>query len=213
MSGNLLSQNTERKSLITGFYMYVPFEFQPADFTSFNDRIKNLGYATPKKSNVNVGIGMQYLFGKGILDMAIAGSGRKLDAEMYQINSTNLSLTGNFGYNLLKNDNFSLHPFLGFKMNGYDYIFRNRDKEEISFDDYFKRVWDYKKVSYSRAHLDLGIGFSYMKTGMFGVRAGYLLPLGKGYWTNDDNVKFTDSPTIDYKYYVKFIIGFGGNMK
>lgn len=201
--------STRVKPLITGIYLYVPFEYQKADFQSVNEIMEKQNLRFPTQSKLNAGIGIMLNFRRGIVDFSYAGAYRDKDEESYISKSISHSLSANFGYNFLNTNFFWLYPIAGIKICGIEYKYRDKVASDISFDDYLKKNLTYKSLSFSRAYFDLGVGFSYQKTGLIGFRAGYLIPIGKGGWAIDDKIKITDSPTLNYKYYLKVTIGIG----
>jgi hypothetical protein len=67
-----------------------------------------------------------------------------------------------------------------------------------------------KEISNSRAHLDVGIGFSHQLFYLLNIRFGYLMPLNKSRWKIDNNkVNLENSPGVRYRSYISITLGLG----
>lgn len=134
--------------------------------------------------------------------------------------SNTAKLSTNIGYSIIKRPFLNFYPYLGFQYYGMKYIFMERfTSNEICLENYLESKLDYKDLKYTRIYFDLGLSFSVLPKvridnfsgrSYFGIKSGYLLPLGHGKWVTYEqkNRDLTfDAPKITCTYY--FILTFG----
>jgi hypothetical protein len=111
---------------------------------------------------------------------------------------------------LTKSQWYSVYPYVGFKGAGLNYLYREKASDTTSFGNYLKANLNYKEVTNSRAHLDLGLGLSHQWFYLINFRFGYLVPIEKVHWNiNNNKTHLPSSPTINYNYYFTLTIGLG----
>jgi len=205
-----MAQKDTLKNNVFGAFLIMPIEFPIIDNNVLNERLNILGFPSANYSTANIGIGVQFQINQFIASFSFCKTTKnnKQSTHLTKVEYRSTSL--NIGYDLLKSQWFSLYPYVGFKGCGLSYFYRDILPDETSFDNYFQTDLRYKEVTNSRAHLDLGIGFSHQWFYLVNFRFGYLLPLEKIWWNmNNNKVTLSNSPTINYNYYFSLIIGIG----
>ncbi|MCL2327172.1 MAG: hypothetical protein FWC39_01530 [Bacteroidetes bacterium] len=218
---NLMAQEDtldfETKIDNMGVFYELVMDFPIINTDALNEQLSNFEFPQANYRTTNFGFGLQLHISRAIISFAFC-KGTKTDEQTNYVTQVEYRSTSlNVGYDLLKNTHFSLYPYIGFKGCGLNYLYKDIIPDEAFFSQYFGTNLQYKEISNSRGHLDLGIGFSHQWFYLINFRAGYLLPLEKVQWTiNNGKTALSKSPTIDYQYYFSLRIGLGyieGNRK
>ncbi|MCL2098684.1 MAG: porin family protein [Bacteroidales bacterium] len=207
---NLLAQKDTLKNNVIGAFLIMPIEFPIIDNNALNEQLNSFGFPSANYSTANIGIGLQLHINRVITTFSFCKTTKKNEQSSHLTEIEYRSTSLNIGYDLLKSQWFSLYPYVGFKGCGLNYLYRDRLPDGTSFDNYFKADLKYKEVTNSRAHLDLGVGFSHQWFYLINFRFGYLLPLEKIQWNmNNNQTILSKSPTINYNYYFSLTLGIG----
>ncbi len=209
-ANQIFGQTDSLKNIVFGTFLIFPIEFPIIDNEQINDELTGLGYPKCDYSTANIGIGLQFYANRWITTLSFNKTTKKNDQDSYLTEVEYRSTSFNVGYDLTKNHRYSIYPFVGFKGCSLNYLYREKISNEKSFDNYFNNTLDYKEITNSRAHLDLGLGFSYQWFFLVNFRAGYLLPLEKARWNiNNNQDELSNAPALSYNYYFTLTIGFG----
>ena len=207
---NLMAQKDTLKNNVFGVFLIMPIEFPIIDNNAINGQLNSLGFPPANYSTANIGIGFQLYLNRIITSFSFCKTTKNNEHGNHLTEVEYRSTSLNIGYDLLKNQWFSLYPYVGFKGCGLNYYYREILLDETSFDNYFKTELKYKEITNSRGHLDMGIGFSHQWFYLINFRFGYLLPLEKVRWDmNNNKTILSNSPTINYNYYFSLTIGLG----
>lgn len=197
------------KNEVFGGFLIMPIEFPIINNNALNRQLSSLGFPSANYSVANIGIGLQLHVNQGVIEFSFCKTTKKNEQDNSLTEVEYRSTSFNIGYDLLKTQWFSLYPYLGFKYCGLNYYYQEIS-DEVSFDNYFQTDLKYKEITNSRAHLDLGVGFSHQWFYLINFRFGYLLPMEKVRWSmNNSKVYLSNSPTITYNYYFSLTIGLG----
>jgi hypothetical protein len=207
---NLMAQKDTLKNNVFGVFLIMPIEFPIIDNNALNVQLNGLGFPSANYSTANIGIGFQLYLNRVMTTFSFCKTTKNNEQSSHLTEIEYRSTSFNIGYDLLKSQRFSLYPYIGFKGCGLNYLYREKLSDESSFDNYFNTDLKYKEITNSRAHLDLGVGFSHQWFYLINFRFGYLLPLEKIRWNmNNNQTTLTNSPTVNYNYYFSLTIGLG----
>jgi hypothetical protein len=210
VNNQLNAQKDTLKNGVLGFFFFFPIEFPIINNDALNQQLSTLGFPSVSYPVANVGIGMQWHVNQGVITFSFCKTTKKNEQDNSLTKTAYSSFSFNAGYDLLKTKWFSLYPYLGFKSCGLNYYHQEIIPDEVSFDNYFQTDLKYKEITNSRAHLDLGIGFSHQWFYSINFRFGYLLPIEKVRWEmNNSKISLSNFPTINYNYYFSLTIGLG----
>jgi hypothetical protein len=206
----IIAQTDTLRNSAFGMFIIAPIEFPIIDNQEINNELADLGYPKSDYSTANIGIGLQLYTNRWIASFSYNKTTKRNAQESFLSESEYRSLSVNLGYDLTKNHRYSIYPFVGFKAYGLNYLYQDKNTEGISFDGYFNSTFEYKEINYSRANLDLGLGFSYQWFFLLSFKAGYLLPLESAEWDiSNGQYDLKNSPNVIYDYYFAFTIGLG----
>lgn len=195
---------------VFGCYFLVPIEFPGIDTKDVNDQLTAQGFPAPKYPKAIMGGGLLFYFNRFVATCSYNMTAREQVNGRYLTEVAYRSTTVNVGYTLTQSLRYSIYPFTGFKLSGFHYHHGEKAINPGAFDSHFQNNPDNKKLTNTRAHLDLGIGIARQRFCMLSARLGYLLPLEKVKWKrNDFQTTQAGSPTINYQYYLTLAIGFG----
>lgn len=204
------AQTDSSKSEIFGGFLIMPIEFPIIDTKDLNQQLHNYGFPSASYPTANIGIGIQIYTNRFITTFSFNKTTKKEENDRYLTEVEYRSTSFNVGYSLVKSSRYSVYPYVGFKGSGINYLYREKTSDSISFGNYFQTNLNYKEVTNSRAHLDLGIGISHQWFYLINVRFGYLLPMEPVRWNIDNNKNsLTNSPTINYSCYFTLTLGLG----
>lgn len=115
-------------------------------------------------------------------------------------------LSGEFGYDLIKHNHFSIYPFVGFKSAhfGYDY---SVPTEFTSLDNAITTDTDNFYISNRQTLFMGGLGIEYDNDYIIGVKSGTYLPLGKEKWFTAKGDLSNNMPSIDYRFFIMVYVG------
>jgi len=175
-----------------------------------NNSLTEFGYPAADYAVANTGIGFQLITNRMVTSMSYNWYTKETDEELFLTEVEYNAFSLNFGYDLLKFPYGSAYPYVGFKGSGLNYLYKEKIAEDTSTENYLESNLEYKELSSSRAHLDLGFGISFQTFFLVNFRAGYLLPLEKSNWKfNSGLSSLTNSPSINYPYYFTLTLGTG----
>lgn len=197
------------KNQAFGTFFFMPLEFPIIDNKGFENALTTAGLPAAKYPIASIGVGFQFYANRGIGTMSFVKTAAKKDESTYLTEMEYRSFSFNFGYDLTKSHRYSLYPYLGFKGNGLNYLYREKLEEAPSLEDYLQTDLRYKEIHNSRAHLDLGIGLSAQWFYLVNARVGYQVPLEKSHWTINDDMNLPHVPGPRYTYYFSLNIGLG----
>ena len=204
------AQRDTTKTNVFGAFLLMPIEFPAVDNSALDQQLNKHGFPSANFPAANAGIGLQLYTNRFITTFSFNKGTKKNDQDTYLTEVEYRSTSFNFGYDLTKSQWYSIYPFVGLKGSGLNYLYREKMADESSMGHYLKTKLEYKEVTNSRAHLDLGIGVSHQWFYLVNFRFGYLLPIEKIKWNIDNNqTNLTGSPGISYKYYFTLAVGLG----
>ncbi|MCP2045272.1 hypothetical protein [Pontibacter sp. HSC-36F09] len=203
------SQPDSLKNRAFGSYIFIPVEFPIIDNKGFENAVAAAGLPDAKQPPATLGIGFQFYANRGISTISFAKGTRRKEKDTYLTEMEYRSFSFNFGYDLTKSHRYALYPYLGFKGNGLNYLYREKLDETTDLEDYLENDLQYKEIHNSRAHLDLGFGFARQSFYLINARVGYLVPLEKSRWTINDYLHLSAAPGTRYRFYFSLNIGFG----
>ena len=204
------AQRDTTRAHVFGAFLLLSIEFPVVDHSAFDQQLNKNGFPSANFPTANAGIGFQLYTNRLISTLSFNIGTKKDDQETYLTEVEYRSFSFNFGYDLTKSQWYSIYPYAGLKGSGLNYLYREKMADESSMDNYLKTKLEYKEVTNSRAHLDLGIGVSHQWFYLVNFRFGYLLPVEKIRWNIDNNqTNLAASPGISYKYYFTLTLGLG----
>jgi hypothetical protein len=207
---NAYSQTDSTKNNVFGFYIIMPIEFPVIDTKEINQQLNANGLPSANYSTANIGIGFQLYSNRCITTFSFNKTTEKVDNNTYLTEVEYRSTSLNVGYSLTKSQWFSIYPFVGFKGSGLNYLYKQKEPNPSTLGNYLQTNLNYKEVTNSRAHLDLGIGLSHQWFYLVNFRLGYLVPLEKVRWKIANNqTNLTNAPSINYNYYFTLSLGLG----
>lgn len=208
----LIAQDTvaEFSDDVFGGFIIMPVEFPIIDHSGINTELSELGFPSVNHSAANLGGGLQLFINRWVTNFSFIKTTNRKSNETFATEVEYRSTSFSLGYDLIKNYQYSLYPYIGFKGYGLNYLYREKSASETNFNDYFNNPLEYKEMYTTRANLDFGIGASYQWFFLVNLRAGYLLPLQKSEWRINSNDKLSNSPTVDYSFYFSITLGLGG---
>jgi hypothetical protein len=193
-----------------GYFFTLPLEFPIVENHDLDNALTAAGYPKCTLPVVTPGFGLQvqlYQF-IGTLSYNRSTSRPKSDSVALAISYRAISI--GVGYDVLRHPYYSLFPYLGFKFCKTSYRYNEKVTDTPTLSNYLQTNLDYKELTNSPAHLDLGLGASYQTLYLIGLRAGILLPMGKAQWyINNNKVAIGDSPGFRYQGYVALTVGLG----
>jgi hypothetical protein len=204
------SQVDTLKNQAYGTFFFMPIEFPIIDNKGFENTLTTAGLPAARYPTASVGFGFQFYANRLIGTLSFVKTTAKKDESTYLTEMEYRSSSFNFGYDLTKSHRYSIYPYLGFKGNGLNYLYREKLEEAASLEDYLHTDLNYKEISNSIAHLDLGFGLSTQWMYLVNARVGYLVPLEKSRWTINNGVNLPHAPGAQYKFYFSLNIGLGG---
>jgi hypothetical protein len=204
------AQTDTTKNNVFGAFVIMPIEFPIIDTRGINEQLTAYGFPPANYSTANVGIGLQFYANRFITTFSFNKATKKENTDSYLTEVEYRSTSLNVGYSLTKSKWFSIYPYVGFKGSGLNYLYREKVPSPTTLNNYLLANLNYKEVTNSRGHLDLGIGISHQWFYVVNFRFGYLVPLEKARWNIDKNqTTLTKSPTINYNYYFLLTLGLG----
>ena len=204
------AQTDTTKNNVLGAFLIVPIEFPIIDTKGINEQLAANGFPSANYSKANSGIGFQLYTNRFITTFSFNKTTKKDDYDSYLTEVEYRSTSLNVGYSLTKSKWFSVYPYVGFKGSGLNYRYREKEPNPTTLGNYLQTNLNYKEITNSRGHLDLGIGISHQWFYLVNFRFGYLVPLEKVRWNIDNNqTTLTNSPTINYNYYFTLTLGLG----
>ncbi|MBK8442239.1 MAG: hypothetical protein IPL35_01990 [Sphingobacteriales bacterium] len=207
---NAYSQTDTTKNKVFGAFLIMPIEFPVIDTKEINQQLTANGFPPANYSTANIGIGFQLYTNRVITTFSFNKTTKKDDNDTSLTEVEYRSTSFNVGYALTKSQWFSIYPYLGFKGSGLNYLYREKVPNPTTLGKYLQTTLNYKEVTNSRAHLDLGIGISHQWFYLVNFRFGYLVPLEKSKWNIDNNqTTLTNSPNSNYSYYFTLTLGLG----
>jgi hypothetical protein len=207
---NANAQTDTTKNNVFGGFLIMPIEFPVIDTKDINQQLTANGFPPANYSTANIGIGFQLYTNRVITTFSFNKTTKKDDNDTYLTEVEYRSTSFNVGYSLTKSQWFSVYPYVGFKGSGLNYLYREKVPNPTTLGNYLQTNLNYKEVTNSRAHLDLGIGISHQWFYLVNFRFGYLVPLEKVRWNIDNNqTTLTNSPTVNYNYYFTLTLGLG----
>ena len=171
-STNLFAQNDTLKHGVWGAFVVVPIEFPSIDNAGINQALGQFGYPASDYPVASYGIGLQLHTNRFITTFSFKKTAKKKSRGAYETEVEYRSTSFNVGYDLIKDYRYSVYPFIGFKGCGLNYSYRERTSAELSLEDYFQTDLEYKEITTSRAHLDIGLGLSTQWFYLVNVRGG-----------------------------------------
>jgi hypothetical protein len=204
------AQSDTTKNNVFGYFLIMPIEFPVIDTKDINQALSANGFPPAKYPTANIGIGIQLYIKRFITTFSFNKTTKRNDNGTYLTEVEYRSTSFNVGYSLTKSQWFSVYPYFGIKGVGLNYRYRDKIPNPTSFGSYLQTILNYKEVTNSRPHLDLGIGIAHHWFYLVNFRFGYLVPLEKVAWNmNDNRTTLTNSPTINYNYYFTLTLGLG----
>jgi hypothetical protein len=206
--GHRAAAQAQTKAL--GAYLTVPIEFPLIDTGALNAQLAAAGLPACRYPVAAPGIGLQFQGGRFIMLFSFNKYTRQPDADTVALAVEYRATTLGVGYDLLPRPDVALYPYLGFKGSGINYLYNEKTPTATTFGNYLHTPLNHKEITNSRAHLDLGAGFSYQSFVMLNLRAGVLLPLEAARWNvNNNKLSLSDSPAVRYPGYITLTIGLG----
>lgn len=194
----------------SGLFLIMPIEFPIINTQDINQQLTANGFPKAIYPTANFGIGFQIHIDRVNATFSFVKTTKRSNNDTYLAEVEYRSTSFNVGYSLIKSPWFSVYPYLGFKGTRLHYLYREKEPQPTTLDDYLKSNLTYKTITNSRAHLDLGIGLSHQWFYLVNFRFGYLVPLGKVKWNiNNNKTELTNSPSINYNFYFTATIGLG----
>lgn len=210
LRGSALAQADTTQNNVFGAFLIMPIEFPVIDTKGLNQQLIANDYPEAKHPTANVGFGLQVYANRFISTLSFNKTTKKNDHDSYLTEVEYRSTSLNVGYSLTKSQRFSAYPYIGFKGTGLNYLYREKVPNSTSFGNYLQTNLNHKEVTNSRAHLDLGFGFSHQWFYLLNFRVGYLAPIEKVKWNiNNNHTPLADSPAIRYNYYFTLTLGLG----
>lgn len=204
------AQTDTTKNNVFGAFLIMPIEFPIIDTKGINEQLTTNGFPPANYSTANIGIGFQLYANRFITTFSFNKTTKTDDNDTYLTEVEYRSTSLNVGYSLTKSKWFSVYPYIGFKGSGLNYLYREKVPNPTTLGNYLQTNLNYKEVTNSRAHLDLGIGISHQWVYLVNFRFGYLVPLEKARWNIDNNQTIlTNSPSVNYNYYFTLTLGLG----
>jgi len=211
----VLAQTEEKQNQkIFGSFIIMPFEFTAIDPSQINNILSSANLPTINNllGEYGMGLGLQLYLNRIVPTLSFNWGAEIRNDNTLQISHNIFSL--NFGYNLLHNVRYSLHPYIGYKNCSISYLYS--EKFDGTIEDYLSTNLKIKEISNSRSHIDFGIGTS-LRLQLFpefitplNLRAGFLLPIQKSNWkANNELFELKGGPKLNYQYYFIFTIGMG----
>ncbi|PKV75863.1 hypothetical protein [Pontibacter ramchanderi] len=197
------------KNRAYGSYVFLPVEFPIIDNRGFENAVTEADLPGGKHPTATLGLGLQFYANRYISTIAFAIGSRKKEEETYLTEMDYNSFSFNFGYDLTKNHRYALYPYLGYKGNGLNYLYREKIAKSTDMEEYLETDLRYKELHHSRAHLDLGFSFARQAFYLINARVGYLVPLEKSRWTINEDLHLSAAPGTRYKFYFSLNIGLG----
>jgi len=205
-----IAQSDTTKNNVFGGFLIMPIEFPIIDMKDIIQELTAKGFPSANYSTANIGIGFQLYTNRVITTFSFNKTTKKDDNDTYLTEVEYRSTSLNVGYSLTKSQWFSIYPYVGFKGSVLNYLYRQKVTNPTTLGNYLQTNLNYKEVTNSRAHLDLGIGISHQWFYLVNIRFGYLVPLEKIRWNIDNNqTTLTNSPSINYNYYFTLTLGLG----
>lgn len=207
---NVNAQTDTTNNNVFGGFLIMPIEFPVIDTKDINQQLTANGYPPANYSTANIGVGFQLYTNRVITTFSFNKTTKQDNNDTYLSEVEYRSTSLNVGYSLTKSQWFSVYPYVGFKGAGLNYLYIEKEPPSTTLENYLQSNLNYKEVTNSRAHLDLGIGISHQWFYLVNFRFGYLVPLEKVRWNiNNNQTTLTNSPTINYSYYFTLTIGLG----
>ncbi|WP_426061714.1 hypothetical protein [Hymenobacter sp. B1770] len=195
---------------VYGGFLTLPIEFPVINHAAIDQQLGSAGLPALNYSAANFGLGVQLYLDQFITTFSFNKTTNRKDQGSYLTEVEYRSTSFNFGYDLVKDFRYSAYPYIGFKGCGVSYLYREKLPDDTALRDYLNTPLQYKEITNSRAHLDLGIGLSHQWFYLVNFRAGYLLPLEAARWNMSGNkTPLAASPGISYPYYFSLTLGLG----
>lgn len=204
------AQTDTTKNNLFGTFLIIPIEFPIIDTKGISEQLTANGFPPANYSTANIGIGLQVYSNRFITTFSFNKTTKKDNNDSYLTEVEYRSTSLNVGYSLTKSKWFSVYPYVGFKGSGLNYLYREKVPNPTTLSNYLQTNLNYKEITNSRAHLDLGVGISHQWFYLVNFRFGYLMPLEKVRWNiNNNKNTLTNSPSINYNYYFTLTLGLG----
>jgi hypothetical protein len=208
---NATGQTKANKPYIFGAFTIVPIEFPIIDTKDINQQLVANGLPAAKYSAANIGIGLQFYSNRMITTLSFNKTTKKENHDTYLTEVEYRSTSFNVGYSLTSSRTFSVYPYVGFKGAGLNYLYREKTPNSTTLGNYLQTNLNYKEITNSRAHLDLGFGIAHQDFYLINFRIGYLLPLEKSKWKiNNNQTSLTNTKPLSCQYYFTLTLGLGG---
>ncbi|MGV3539212.1 MAG: hypothetical protein ACO1OQ_05340 [Rufibacter sp.] len=208
--GQGFAQTDSLKKYVLGVFITAPIEFPVIDTKALNQQLNAQNFPSATYPVASLGIGMQLHTHRFISTFSYNQWTNETEQKAHLTEVEYRSTTLNVGYDFLTPIGYALYPYLGFKGTGLNYLYREKILGDATFEDYIKTDLQYKEITNSRAHLDLGVGFSHQAFYLINLRAGYLVPLEKARWNiNNNDTTLPGSPGVHYQFYFTLTLGAG----
>lgn len=203
-------EKATQKTKIRGLHFVFPFEHIQTDNTDINTEFNKAKLPASKSPFLSFGVGIQYYHDRFVFRGAMSSASNVQKQPNSDVRNTLISYSLNAGYDCIKKMDYSLYPFAGYRFCSYNYLYNQKTTAPQTINGYLTTPLDHKEIRNSRSHADLGVGFSYQKEYLVGIRAGYLLPIGDAKWkVNQNKITLLNTPGMDYLGYVTITIGLG----
>ncbi|MBL7719136.1 MAG: hypothetical protein JNL72_09910 [Flavipsychrobacter sp.] len=196
---------------IMGGYYHLSLEVPNINNSGMITQLRSLGYPAPEPPSVVPGMGFQWHFDHAIINFSYLSGSRREKTDTTFARQRYRSFEFNVGYDVLHTLKFSLYPYAGFKTCALNYKFHEKLADSTPvLGQYLGSNLDYKELSSSRIHFDLGVGFAFRSFYLVNLRAGYLLPLERTEWfIPASKTTITGGPGTKFGTYVSLVIGLG----
>lgn len=117
------------------------------------------GFPRANYSKAAIGIGLQFHLNRFIATLSYNQTTKENEHSSFVTEVDYRSTSFNFGYSLLKNQWYSIYPYVGIKGTGLHYLYREKATDTTSFDAYLQESINYKEIGNSRGILIWELGF------------------------------------------------------
>lgn len=194
--------------MFTNFGVDIP----NIDANGMNAELAKYNYPNMKFDDVVVNVGFHWYVNKYILNFNFGGNVFKDESTKAFSNTTFETFNVSFGYNVLPRSQFQLYPFVGYNQNSFRYTYNERIANNSTQAAYLLSNLDYKDMTNIQHSLLLGAGFTFQKSVLFQVRAGYNLTFKDKGWTIQNNTtKLAEAATITHPYFFSVSLGIGSS--
>ncbi len=199
------AHGTGKAETVIGLHVYVPLEYNNIDAGHLNKYMGVAELPQVRVPSLFTGLGTQVQ-----IDRVVVNASFTIAAKKYRLDNTRMSApfaTYGFtvGYDLIKSPFVNLQPYAGFRAGKVTYNYENLAPNPAPAPG----THDEMSFRGRRGMLDLGVGASWQRNLLLGVRGGVLVPAGRTKWKDGSGAQLSGGPELSYRYYLGVSVGIG----